>query len=195
MNDLSDYTRLLTSYHRDKPKLNATLAAVLQPLLDCRDMLVDLPTSFDVDITTGDQLRIIALWVGAPLAIPNVTAIPFFGFEGQEKALTFGETDNLEVGGFWRESGVNSFTAIDMPVELLRQVVKAQIYKNSCACLTADAYYIISILTSLPVKITDTQQMEIIVDFLSSASTLVVELVRLMYPRPMGVLLTINGNP
>lgn len=194
MDKLSDYTSLLTSYHRDKPKLNATLAAVLQPLLDCRSIVSNMPATFDVDTAAGDQLRIIALWVGAPLAIPNVTAIPFFGFAGQENALTFGETGNPEVGGFWRESGVNSFTAIDMPVELLREVVKAQIYKNSCACLTADAYHIISILTSLPVKITDTQQMEVIVEFQSTASTLVVELVRLMYPRPMGVLLTINGN-
>lgn len=194
MNNISDYTSLLTSYHRDKPKLNASIMAVLQPLLDCRQALTNLPGMFDVDTATGDQLRIIAQWVGAPLAIPNVTALPFFGFEGQDNSLTFGETDNPAAGGFWRESGVNSFTAVDVPPDILRKVVLAQIYKNRCECLTADAYQIIGILTSIPVRITDTQQMSINVIFQATASTLIVELVRIMYPRPMGVSLTISGN-
>lgn len=193
MDTILDYTGLLTSYHKGKPKLAATLTAVLQPLLDARAVIAGMPALFDVDTATGDQLRIIALWVGAPLAIPNVIPLPFFGFLDQEESLTFGETDNPDIGGFWRESGVSSFKAVNVPADLMRQVIQAQIYRNHCEGLTADGYHIISILTDLPVKIIDTQQMEIIVEFLATPSALIVELVRLMYPKPMGVSLTI-GN-
>ncbi|WP_311959737.1 DUF2612 domain-containing protein, partial [Acinetobacter baumannii] len=35
---------------------------------------------FDLDTATGDQLHILAEWVGAPLVVPNIIPLPFFGF-------------------------------------------------------------------------------------------------------------------
>lgn len=194
MDDIADYTGLLTSYHRQKPKLTASIEAVLLPLLQCRTALQQMPGQFDVSAATGDQLKTIAQWVGAPASIPNVTPLPFFGFADQEAALTFGETNNPEIGGFWRESGVSSYAAADIPPELVLPVIHAQIYRNRCDCVLNDGYYIVQLLTTTPVKITDSQAMAVNVQFLASVSNLMLELVRLMYPCPMGVLLTINGN-
>lgn len=194
MDDISDYTRLLTSYHRGKPKLTASIEAVLTPLLQCRAVLQQMPGKFDLSTATGDQLKTIAKWVGAPASIPNVTPLPFFGFADQEAALTFGETDNPEIGGFWRESGVSSYAAADIPDELVLPVIQAQIYRNRCDCVLNDGYYIVQLLTATAVKITDTQTMAIKVQFQASVSNLILELVRLMYPRPMGVTLTVTGN-
>lgn len=193
MDDISDYTALLTSYHRDKPNLTASIEAVLLPLLQCRNVLQQMPSKFDVSTATGDQLKTIAQWVGAPASIPNVTPLPFFGFADQELALTFGETDDPDIGGKWRESGINSYAAADIPDELLLSVIAAQIYRNHCNCVLSDGYHIVQLLTSVPVRVTDNMNMSINVGFQASVSKLMLELVKLMYPRPMGIALTVTG--
>ncbi|MDT1822459.1 DUF2612 domain-containing protein, partial [Acinetobacter baumannii] len=103
------YLNLIINEHRSKPKFRQTVKESIEPILDCMSVLQSINEKFDLDSATGDQLRIIAEWVGAPLVVPNIVPLPFFGFDGQPEALTFGETDNPDIGGFWRESGVSSY--------------------------------------------------------------------------------------
>ena len=64
MSDLAYYTGLITSQHNTKPKFMATVAALLQPLVDTLICLAQIPDDFDIDHATGMQLDIVGLWVG-----------------------------------------------------------------------------------------------------------------------------------
>ena len=187
-----DYTRLLTSYHRGRPKLVGTIQAVIQPVIDAANQLIDLPARYDVDTAEGDQLDTIGLWVGVPRVVPNVIPLPYFGFDGQPEALPWGETDNPAVGGFWRESGVSGNYGEPMDDATFRTVIKAQIYRNNCAGTIDDAYTIISMLTPVPVQIKDHLNMQVEVILPPEMGNMIIELVRMLFPRPAGVELLIK---
>lgn len=53
MAELTDYTALITSQHRDKPRFAATVAAVVQPLVDQMNVLQSMPDKFDLDNDLG----------------------------------------------------------------------------------------------------------------------------------------------
>lgn len=187
-----DYVALLTSAHRDKPKLKQTLIETITPLIQIANALEQLPERYDIDTAVGDQLQTIALWVGAPRTVPNVIPLPYFGFEGQPAALPFGEVGDPSIGGFWRESGVSGNYGAVLDTETLRKVVKAQIFKNSCKGLLDDAHTIISMITDKAFKIKDLLNMRVELTFLEDVDVQTLELSRLMFPRPAGVELTIK---
>ncbi|MFX5344277.1 DUF2612 domain-containing protein, partial [Acinetobacter baumannii] len=144
-----DYLNLIINEHRSKPKFKQTVKESIEPILDCINVLQSINEKFDLDTATGDQLHILAEWVGAPLVVPNIIPLPFFGFEGQPEALTFGETDNPDIGGFWRESGVSSYRGQSTPPQKLPSVVKAKILLNNCDCTLDEAFEICKLLTDV----------------------------------------------
>ena len=79
--DITVWTDRVTSAHSDKPKFMASLAAVLQPLADMRDLVMSLPAAFDLDTAIGAQLDIVGQWVGVTraLAVP-ITGV-YFAFD------------------------------------------------------------------------------------------------------------------
>lgn len=189
---IDKYIKLLTNQHREKPKFEATIRSSIEPILNNKDSITSLPSFFDLDTATGDQLITIAKWVGAPTAIADAIPKPYFGFDGQPEALTFGETDNPEIGGFWRESGAPSNLPGAINSDLLRKVIKAQIYKNSCTCSIFDAYYILGlVLDTTPFTITDSDEMwvEINIDGESLSNR---QLAKVMFPKPAGVELRLS---
>ena len=60
----SAYTALITSEHADKPNFVATVAALVQPMVDQQNQMLVFSTLFDVDKAVGDQLDKIGLWIG-----------------------------------------------------------------------------------------------------------------------------------
>ncbi|ERJ35953.1 putative bacteriophage protein [Burkholderia sp. AU4i] len=74
MADLDDYTALITSEHRDKPKFMAMVEMLSAPLVDVMNVLGGMPALFDLDSAVGDQLDTLGEWIGlsrnvsAPLA-------------------------------------------------------------------------------------------------------------------------------
>ncbi len=64
MPDLDHYTGLITSQHNTKPKFMATVAALVQPLVDLQAMLAQLPADFDLDDAVGVQLDAVGMWAG-----------------------------------------------------------------------------------------------------------------------------------
>lgn len=185
--NIDGYLKLITSQHRNKPKYEAMIKETLQPILEIKDSIQSLPSYFDLETATGDQLLIIAMWVGAPTAIQNAAALPLFGFEGQPEALPFGELNELEIGGYWRESGQSGYTAGTIDTELLRNVIKAQIYKNSCGCSLFDAYAILDFIMNEQYTIFDSGLMWIGIGVHSSMSIPLRQLIRVMIPKPAGV--------
>lgn len=194
MNKVDDYLRLVTSQHNKREKFIATVRSTIEPLIDCLNCLDELNEKYEIDRASGDQLQTIADWVGAENAISNGIAIEFFGFADQEAAATFGETDDSTAGGYWRESGVNSYRALQMTNEQFKQVVKAKILLNQSDCSLNSAKTIISLITNIPFLIKDNLNMTVSFKFLDTYKDADRELVRMMFPLPSGVKLLFEGE-
>lgn len=97
MADLNDYTSLITSEHRDKPRFAATVAAVVQPLVDQMNLLASMPGKFDLDVAVGDQLDTVGLWVGVSRRIRTTLTGIYFSFDidglGFDQAIWKGPFD------------------------------------------------------------------------------------------------------
>ncbi|WP_151823843.1 MULTISPECIES: DUF2612 domain-containing protein [Acinetobacter] len=187
MMKIDDYLKLITSQHRGKPKFEAMIRTTLQPIIDVRNAIQTLPSHFDIETATGDQLVTLAKWVGAPTTTPNAVALPLFGFDGQPAALPFGETNNPSAGGFWRESGQTGNTTGTIETELLKKVIKAQIYRNSCGCSLFDAYKVLDFILNERYTVFDSGLMWIGIGVQSSMAVTTRQLVRVMIPKPAGV--------
>jgi hypothetical protein len=81
MADLNDYTTLITSAHRDKPRFMATIGALAQPLVDQMNLLGKLPGKFDLDVAVGEQLDMIGTWVGVTRRIRTPLTGIYFSFD------------------------------------------------------------------------------------------------------------------
>lgn len=193
--DAGKYVALLTSQHRDKPKFRKTVETLISPLIDCLECLNGLNDKFDLETAKGDQLQIIADWVGAPNSIPNSVPVAYFGFQGQSGSLTWREVDDPSIkSGYWRESGMSGFTALEMSPQLFKKVIKAKILLNKSDCSEQSAKEIISLVIDKPFKFTDNLNMTITFSFLESYEVFERELVKLMFPLPSGVRLIFEGE-
>ncbi|QIX17233.1 DUF2612 domain-containing protein [Burkholderia multivorans] len=78
---LSDYTALITSEHRDKPRFMATVGALVQPIVDQMNVLQSMPGKFDLDNAVGVQLDDVGLWVGVSRKIRTPLTGIYFSFD------------------------------------------------------------------------------------------------------------------
>ncbi|MEQ1203038.1 DUF2612 domain-containing protein [Acinetobacter baumannii] len=192
--DASKYVALLTSQHREKPNFRKTVETLINPLIDCLEFLNSLNDKFDLETATGDQLQIIADWVGAPNSIPNAVPVPYFGFQGQPGSLTWRDIDPSIKSGYWRESGMSGYTALAMSPQLFKKVIKAKILLNKSDCSELSAKEIISLVIDKRFKFKDNLNMTITFTFLESYEVFERELVKLMFPVPSGVRLIFEGE-
>jgi hypothetical protein len=90
LGDISKYVALVTSEHADKPKFNALLAMLLQPIADIIALLESIPGAFDLDDAIGAQLDIIGLWVGVSRNVTVPLANVFFSLDSPTLGLNQG---------------------------------------------------------------------------------------------------------
>lgn len=193
--DASKYIALLTSQHRDKFKFRQTVETSITPLIDCLDCLSSLGGKFDLETAKGDQLQILADWIGAPNSIPNSVPVPYFGFQGQPASLPWRETDDSSFkSGYWRESGMSGYTALKMSPQLFKRAIKAKILLNKSDCTELSAKEIISLVIDKRFKFIDNKNMTVSFKFLESYEDFERELVKLMFPLPSGVKLIFEGE-
>ena len=83
-------------------KFKQWVTAALEPLNNIEAAFLSL-LNLDIDSAEGVVLRLFGRIVGAPEEIPDAIPLPFFGFEGQEGALGFGDTNDPDIGGYWAE--------------------------------------------------------------------------------------------
>lgn len=78
MAQTTDYTGLITSEHQQRPKFMATVAALVQPVVDQINTLLSMPGKFDLETAIDDQLDVVGEWVGISrrVSIPVVTYSP-----------------------------------------------------------------------------------------------------------------------
>lgn len=191
---VDDYIQLITSQHRQKEKFVAMLKAASQPMTDCFNFLKNLNSKFDVETAEDPYLNILAHWTGTPLIIPGAAQLAYFGFEDQENSLTFGELDNPEIGGYFRESGQSGTGGLVPKGEFLRRLIQAKILKNHSTGNIEETKQILSlVLNHDQFKVIDNNDMS--VTFLNQASRMTDTdkiLVRMFFPLPSGVELIIE---
>jgi len=192
---VDDYVRLITSQHRHKEKYIAMIKAVSQPMTDCFNFLKNLNSKFDVETAEDPYLNILAHWTGTPLIIPGAAQLAYFGFEDQENSLTFGELDDPEIGGYFRESGQSGTGGLVPKGEFLRRLIQAKILKNHSTGNIEETKQILSlVLNHGQFKVIDNNNMS--VTFLNQAPRISETdkiLIRMFFPLPSGVELIIEG--
>lgn len=192
---VDDYVRLITSQHRHKERYIAMIKVVSQPMTDCFNFLNNLNAKFDVETAEDPYLNILAHWTGTPLIIPGAAQLAYFGFEDQENSLTFGELDDPEIGGYFRESGQSGTGGLVPKGEFLRRLIQAKILKNHSTGNIEETKQILSlVLNHDQFKVIDNNDMS--VTFINQAPRISETdkiLIRMFFPLPSGVELIIEG--
>lgn len=192
--EVSDYTALVTSQHKQKEKFMATLEAVTSPMVDCFNFLVQLNPEFDIDHANDPYLETLARWTGTPLVIPGAAILEYFGFIDQENALTFGEVDDPNVGGYFRESGQTGTGGLMPSGEFLSRLIQAKILKNkSTGCIHETNEILELVMNHDMFKVIDNGDMTVTYRNLASVFTNTHKiLVGMFFPLPSGVKLIIE---
>jgi len=73
-------SRVLTQY-RESPNLLGMIEAYLSVMAGVMERADAIPTAFDLETSTGDQLTKIGQWLGFPRAHPSGSRVRPFGFE------------------------------------------------------------------------------------------------------------------
>ncbi|MDR9240711.1 hypothetical protein FEP07_04742 [Burkholderia multivorans] len=121
MAELTEYTALITSEHRDKPRFMAVVGALVQPLVDQMNVLQSMPGKFDLDNAVGVQLDDVGLWVGVSRKIRTPLTGIYFSFD----VAGLGFDQGIWKGPFDPDTGL---TVLDD--DTYRLVIRAKIGAN-----------------------------------------------------------------
>jgi len=122
MATLEDYTDLVTSEHQGKLNFLAMLGVVLQPFVDGINVLESMPSRFDVDSASGEQLDFVGEWVGLSRSLRTPIAGVYFAFD--TPGLGFDE-------GVWFSPGDPAEGVISLDDVTYLLMIKAKIAANS----------------------------------------------------------------
>lgn len=191
---VGDYTKLITSQHRNKEKFVQMLEEVSSPMVGFFNFLATLNSKYDVDTANDPYLETLARWTGTPLIIPGASIDEYFGFIDQENSLTFGETNDPSVGGFFRESGQSGVGGLTPKGEFLRRLIQAKILKNkSTGCIIETKEILKLVLNHDQFKVIDNENMTVTFKNLSQQFTTTHKiLIQIFFPLPSGVQLIIE---
>ena len=152
----TDYTYLITSQHNDKPKFVAMTSSDVEAYVEIENILLEIPSYYDVDIAIGSSLDVIGEWVGASRRLP----IPITGvyFEWDSTALVGWNSGSWQ-GEFDPTTGLTS-----LPDDSYRKYIKAKIAANKWDGTIENAYDVwIEIFADSAIIIQDNQDMSMVV--------------------------------
>ena len=192
--DQKKYIGLITSQHRAKPLYTASVNTSISPLIDCLNFLDQINGNYEIETASDPYLKTLAHWTGAPLIIPGATQLACFGFEDQEDSLTFGELDDPDVGGYFRESGQSGTGGLIPTGDFLRRLIKAKILKNKSTGNINETKEILGfVLNHNQFKVIDNNDMTVTFKNLATQFTTTQKiLVQIFFPLPAGVELIIE---
>lgn len=121
MASTDNYTGLITSQYRDKPKYMAMIEATAQPLVDTMNLLASMPGKFDLDLAVGDQQDAVGEWVGISREVATPLAGVYFAFDTDGVGFDQG----VWKGPYDPDSGVTS-----LDDETYRLLMRAKIGAN-----------------------------------------------------------------
>ena len=192
--NINEYLGLVTSQHRQKTRFIESIRVAITPIVGCQNLLSKMSELHDLETATGNCLEQLALWTGTPLIIPSAAQLEYFGFIDQENAMTFGETDDPEVGGYFRESGQSGTGGLIPTGDFLRRLIKAKILKNKSTGNINETKAILEFaLNHNQFKVIDNNDMTVTFKNLATQFTTMQKiLVRMFLPLPTGVELIIE---
>ena len=190
----NEYLGLLTSQHRQKTKFIESIRVAITPIVGCQNLLSKMSELHDLETATGNCLEQLALWTGTPLIIPGAAQLEYFGFIDQENAMTFGETDDPSIGGYFRESGQSGTGGLTPTGDFLRRLIKARILKNKSTGNINETKPILELaLNHSHFKVFDNKDMTVTFKNLATQFTTMQKiLVQMFFPLPAGVELIIE---
>lgn len=178
-----DYTALITSEHRQKPKFSAMVALLTGATQQITDAANQLVSDFDVDLAIGAQLDAVGRWVGVSrrqsIPIPGV----FFTWDDPDLGWNFGS---------WKGPFESTQGVVELDDATYRAVIKAKIGANYWDGTVADLNEIgLTALASLDVQCfaIDNFDMSVTIYILGAPSAVVLELIKrgIVPPKPAGV--------
>ena len=190
----SEYLGLVTSQHRQKTKFIESIKVAVDPIVGCQNLLSRMSELHDLENATGNCLEQLAHWTGTPLIIPGAAQLEYFGFIDQENAMTFGETDDPSIGGYFRESGQSGTGGLTPTGDFLRRLIKARILKNKSTGNINETKAILELaLNHSHFKVFDNRDMTVTFKNLATQFTTMQRiLVQMFFPLPAGVELIIE---
>lgn len=141
MIDATTYTSLITSEHNQRPNFLATVAALVQPMVDLQNLYeVSTGELFDLDQAVGQQLDFVGAWIGQARTIPIPLPNTFFswGIAG----LGWGQ-------GAWFGPGNSSTGLSILPDDQYRTLLRAVIAQNNWDGTVPGIYAIWAIVFAL----------------------------------------------
>lgn len=114
---LDGYLDLISSEHRNKPKLLAYATFVGQMFVDLCNMLGSIPEDFDFDSAFGTQLDVLGMWIGASRKINAPVPNAYYSVDSP----TLGVDQGYVMGPF---DSLNGITSLDD--ETYRLLLKAK---------------------------------------------------------------------
>ena len=192
--NINEYLGLVTSQHRQKTKFIESIRVAITPIVGCQNLLSKMSELHDLETATGNCLEQLALWTGTPLIIPGAAQLEYFGFIDQENAMTFGETDDPSIGGYFRESGQSGTGGLTPTGDFLRRLIKARILKNKSTGNINETKPILELaLNHSHFKVFDNRDMTVTFKNLATQFTTMQRiLVQIFFPLPAGVELIIE---
>ena len=190
----NEYLGLVTSQHRQKTRFIESIRVAITPIVGCQNLLSKMSELHDLETATGNSLEQLALWTGTPLIIPGAAQLEYFGFIDQENAMTFGETDDPSIGGYFRESGQSGTGGLTPTGDFLRRLIKARILKNKSTGNINETKAILELaLNHSHFKVFDNRDMTVTFKNLATQFTTMQRiLVQMFFPLPAGVELIIE---
>lgn len=122
---------LITTQFQDKEVFKKYLRLLLGGIQESLSVSQDLMQKRDIDSATGAQLDIIGDIVGQPRTLVSADLYPFFGFQGDLVANSFGTYYNNQIGGYWYSYGAKIGGDVTLNDEQYRLIIKAKIIKNN----------------------------------------------------------------
>ncbi|MFU9135778.1 DUF2612 domain-containing protein [Erwinia tasmaniensis] len=119
---MSQYTDLITNYHRDKPLFTGHIDLSTQPFIDTLGTTQRLITAFDIDDAIGSQLDILGEWIGRTRIVAKPIAGIYFSWDTE----VVGYDQGVWQGPYDPDAG---FTRLSDDV--YRSILKAKIAINS----------------------------------------------------------------
>lgn len=118
----ADYTDLITSEHRGKPKFTATVSASATPLAEQQTFLDGMPAAFDLDTAIGAQLDAVGAWVGISrlIQIPLINVWFSFDIDGR------GFDEGIWQGPYDPETGIYA-----LDDDTYRKLIRLKILVNN----------------------------------------------------------------
>lgn len=158
-----EYLALITTEHQNRPRFNATVQASIAPFASLQSLMRSYIPAFDVDLAVGQQLDIVALWVG----VTRRVAVPIEGFY-------FSWDDTAANGwdaGVWKGIGDPDSGFVNLPDDLFRSVIKSKIEANQWKGDIPGAYKILEAAYGVNhnITITDNQNMTMTVTIIEGS--------------------------